>query len=189
MYYFSSAGVAKTCRHLSQGLLHLLLPSCCQLCHRPLPEYLHHFCDTCRTSIFQDGEEVCPRCAGTVGAFTIRDGCCRHCKNESYAFDRVVRLGSYDGALRDAVLKIKNSHHEGLAELLGETWVESRTGDFQAFPAEMVVPVPLHWRRRWQRGYNQSAALAWGLAHRLGLPLVIRALRRTNNSPSQTTQS
>ena len=38
-------------------------------------------------------------------------------------------------------------------------------------------PSPLHWWRRWQRGYNQAEALASGLARRLDLP-VYQALRR-----------
>jgi ComF family protein len=45
-------------------------------------------------------------------------------------------------------------------------------------PFDAIVPVPLHWRRRWQRGFNQSDLLARGLSRRLGVPL-IQALRRT----------
>jgi predicted amidophosphoribosyltransferase len=44
------------------------------------------------------------------------------------------------------------------------------------------VPVPLHWRRRWQRGYNQAEALARGLAVRLALP-VRQPLRRVVSTP------
>jgi len=46
---------------------------------------------------------------------------------------------------------------------------------------DMVVPVPLHWRRRRQRGFNQAEALA----RALGLPWR-NALRRTRRTPSQT---
>src|SRR5262249_59116471 len=45
-----------------------------------------------------------------------------------------------------------------------------------------VVPVPLHWLRRWQRGYNQSEAIARTLARALGVPCqphVVRRVRRT----------
>ena len=42
---------------------------------------------------------------------------------------------------------------------------------------DAVTPVPLHWRRRWQRGFNQSELLARAIARRRGIPL-IRALRR-----------
>jgi predicted amidophosphoribosyltransferase len=49
--------------------------------------------------------------------------------------------------------------------------------------------VPLHWRRRLARGYDQSAALARGLAARLGLPCATAVLRRIRNTPMQTLQT
>jgi ComF family protein len=47
--------------------------------------------------------------------------------------------------------------------------------------ADVCVPVPLHWRRQWQRGFNQAADLAAGL----GLP-VVHALKRPRRARSQT---
>ena len=52
----------------------------------------------------------------------------------------------------------------------------------EAFDA--VVPVPLHWRRRWQRGFNQSELLARAVARRTALPM-IPALRRLRYTPAQ----
>ncbi|MES1262566.1 MAG: phosphoribosyltransferase family protein, partial [Acidobacteriota bacterium] len=42
---------------------------------------------------------------------------------------------------------------------------------------DAVVPVPLHWRKQWERGYNQAELLARHVAKRRGVPLV-KALRR-----------
>src|SRR5262249_33172930 len=50
---------------------------------------------------------------------------------------------------------------------------------------DAIVPVPLHWRPRWQRGFNQSELLAGGLARRYGFP-VIRALRHLRYTGTQT---
>lgn len=50
---------------------------------------------------------------------------------------------------------------------------------------DLVVPVPLHWRRRWARGYNQAAVVARPLAAELGLPFA-EALRRPRATRPQT---
>lgn len=50
---------------------------------------------------------------------------------------------------------------------------------------DALVPVPLTWRKRWRRGYNQSEMLAQGMSEVTGLP-VLNLLRRTKNRTSQT---
>jgi ComF family protein len=52
-----------------------------------------------------------------------------------------------------------------------------------------VVPVPLHWRRRLSRRYNQSDALAQRIARRLGVPCASGHLRRVQATPFQTRQT
>jgi len=51
---------------------------------------------------------------------------------------------------------------------------------------DCVVPVPLHWRRRLARGYNQAAVIAEAVAAQLGVPLDARVLRRVRYARSQT---
>ena len=50
---------------------------------------------------------------------------------------------------------------------------------------DAVVPVPLHWRRRWRRGFNQSELLGRAIARRCGIPM-IQALKRVRYTPTQT---
>jgi ComF family protein len=55
-----------------------------------------------------------------------------------------------------------------LARVLGELTA-------RAIPREhrfdLIVPMPLHWRKRWSRGYNQSELLAKEIARRWGVPV------------------
>ncbi len=80
---------------------------------------------------------------------------------------------------------MKNRWNEGLAELMGEWWAAVAQPRFASLGVDCVVPVPLHWLRRWQRGYNQSASLALGLATGLRLPVQKWWLKRIRNTPSQ----
>jgi len=100
-----------------------------------------------------------------------------------------VRLGPYEGRLRDAVLRMKSASGEGLAETMGQTFWEAACPRLREFGVGVVVPVPLHWRRRWSRGHNQSEAVARELAAGLGVPFEPRALRRVRHTPQQAQPS
>ena len=175
---------AETGRQLGRGILHLIYPACCHFCGRSLTAD-GPFCDSCRDGLFTDPFAACPRCAATVGPFAVLDGRCSHCREEAFSFDAALRLGSYDGLLREAVLRMKHHAGEGMAELFGEEWAEQARSAFHTLGVDALVPVPLHWRRRWRRGYNQSEAVAHGLAARLRLPCQPSWLRRTRATPMQ----
>lgn len=51
---------------------------------------------------------------------------------------------------------------------------------------DLVVPVPLHWTRKWHRGYNQAEVIARAVARVLGVPCDPRALRRCRRTRTQT---
>jgi len=51
---------------------------------------------------------------------------------------------------------------------------------------DLVVPVPLHWSRKWTRGYNQAAVIAEEVARALGVPCDARFLRRRRRTGTQT---
>jgi ComF family protein len=87
------------------------------------------------------------------------------------------------------ILRIKHGAGEGLAEALGLVWAEKSGADLAGLGLQVVVPVPLHWWRRWSRGYNQSETLAQALAARLRLPCRPNWLRRIRNTPHQTAQT
>ncbi len=109
------------------------------------------------------------------------DGRCELCRRGLRAFDAAYSFGSYEGVLRELIHLFKYARIRPLAGPLGEFLAGAIPRD-QTFDA--VVPVPLHWRRRWQRGFNQSALLARAIAKRYGIPLRA-ALGRTRATPTQ----
>jgi len=95
-------------------------------------------------------------------------------------------MNLYDGKMRDAILRMKHLQGEVLAETLGLLWSSTKLDTLKQSDPQVIVPIPLHRWRRWQRGYNQSEALARGLAIGMRIPLNRWVLRRIRPTPPQT---
>jgi ComF family protein len=120
-----------------------------------------------------------------VGPFAASESGCPNCKDRDFRFHAALRLGPYDGKLREAILKIKHVAAADLADSLGRLLADHQEERLVNEAIEAVVPIPLHWWRQLQRGYNQSNSLARPIAARLGLPLRSRWLRRRRCTPHQ----
>src|SRR5262249_35832844 len=180
------ARVSLPVRELARGLVGLLYPTLCWVCGSAIAPDQVDFCAACRHTLTIDPHATCPRCASTVGPHVDVSKGCVSCRDLSLFFDRAVRLGPYEGLLRDVVLRMKHQAGEGLAEVVGRLWAEQAQSSLRALKVDVVIPVPLHWWRQWTRGHNQSAALAYALAGKLSLPCRPRWLRRVRATAMQT---
>ena len=172
---------------LVEGSAHLVWPPRCLACDAGTAA--DHFCANCVTALTADHPHKCRFCSANVGPHTDPVEKCPRCAKSKFAFASAVRLGLYGDAVRLAVLRMKQPEGELLAFRLGELWATHRRAELLASAPQVVVPVPLHWRRRWGRGYNQAEEVARGLARTLDLPMAAHALSRRKATDLQTHQS
>jgi ComF family protein len=90
-------------------------------------------------------------------------------------------VGGYSGRLRDLILLFKYEQMRSLAKPLGQFL---RQGYPREAQFDLLAPMPLHWRRLRERGFNQAELLAEQLAPLSGLP-VVNAVRRVKHTPRQ----
>jgi ComF family protein len=159
----------------------LVFPWECPICEAPASD--SPFCEACRRELLEASGAACWRCAMPVGPWADQAGGCSECRGRSLGFDEAVALGPYQGPVRDLCLRLKQERDAWLAPWLAGVVAEAHSGALARVPGDAwVVPVPLHWRRQWQRGYNQADALARGLARRLSLRPAC-PLRRVRATP------
>ena len=141
----------------------------CDWCLRiPQPFAAEFFCVSCRTP-FQN-------------PFPLdTEGRCALCRAGLRGFDAAYCYGSYEGVLRGLIHLYKYSRIQTLQDPLGDLLARALPLE-ESFDA--VTPVPLHWRKQWQRGFNQSELLARAIARRRGIPMV-RALARVRFTKTQ----
>jgi len=171
---------------LVRGFRQLVYPAVCARCDVLIGRAEDGFCPDCVSALTADLHFTCPRCTSTVGEHSdVSEGCPR-CRDVGFYFDSASRLGLYEGGLRDTVLAIKTSTGQQLAESVGRLWARHHADRFRALGVGVVIPVPLHWWRRFRRGYNQSEALSQPIAQRLGAEHRPAWLRRTRPTSYQS---
>jgi ComF family protein len=173
-------------RTLLDRLVHALLPAPCLECARPLPVRgaALGLCSACRGRLKRLPEERCAICARPLPAQAPPEGFpCAACRESPPGFDRLLALWSYEPPLDRVVQALKFHRLDYLGRHLAAALAQELGAGLAA--CDGVVPVPLHWRRRLARGYNQAERIARPLARSLALPLV-PALSRTRATPPQS---
>jgi ComF family protein len=169
-------------KRIGAGTLDLLFPPLCIACRTPVTEP-DSLCAACWQSIgFLDGPECA--CCGYPFEFDPGPGAlCTACHARPPSFERARSLMRYDEASKKLVLALKRADRLDLVPALAR-WLD-RAGRELLADADLIVPVPLHPRRLWQRRFNQSAVLAKRLAKLSGKPADNLVLRRVRPTPSQ----
>jgi ComF family protein len=121
-------------------------------------------CAACEPALVADR----PRCLG-CGAGGDPAGCGR-CGPRTRPCDGLAVLGPYADELREAILRAKRPAGAAVAATLAALLVHRHRETCRAWAVDVVVPVPMHWRRRVVRGTSAADELARGVAAGLGLP-------------------
>jgi ComF family protein len=166
------------------GLLDLVFPDDCRVCGERLHEVSRiPVCSRCllKPELFRAGYFcACCRTPFLNRAPLDESGRCALCRLGLNGFDQVYSFGAYEGVLRKLIHVFKFEGVRTLQRPLGALLA-------QALPRELgfdaVVPMPLHWRRRWQRGFNQSELLAREIARKWGVPVSALVRRKRATTP------
>ena len=155
---------------------------------------------SCRTAVSDPG--LCADCWGGI-AFLDGPGCaccglpfpvemegenfCAACLARRPAFDTARAILAYDDKSRGAILALKHADRLDLVPGFAR-WL-ARTGRASLGDCDLIVPVPLHRWRLWQRRYNQSAELARRLAADSAVTADPFVLVKSRPTPSQGTMA
>jgi len=141
---------------MAASLLEGLFPNHCALCGlrslRPVP-----LCLECEHEM-PVNNHCCARCAIPLPAAAgcVATRLCGSCLQTPPPFERVVAPWLYDEYFAHLIHQWKYRREWRLTAVLAALW--RQRAELHA-PVDLLVPVPLHWHRRWLRGFNQAELL------------------------------
>src|SRR6185295_12165398 len=108
-------------------------------------------CSACSASLVELGP-ACPRCAEPTGECAAL---CPRCAARPLPLERVVAPWRFGGQLASAIRRLKFASRAHIARDVAPLWAPALAAAVAERDA-LVVPVPLHWRRRLVRGYDHA---------------------------------
>jgi len=166
-------------------LIRSIFPGACLLCDLGLPAGQDiDLCADCHPSLPWN-QHACPRCA-LAGDPGQAGTCCQACMLRPPPYAAALAPLRYTGPVAAWVRQLKD--HMGLVEgrTLGLLLADAAVTFYRERPQpDLLIPVPLAWRRLAMRGHNQAITLALPVAQRLGIPLLRMAVRRTRQTRAQ----
>ncbi len=132
-------------------------------------------------------KDSCLRCALPFSAGALSPHWCAACLQQAPSFDRVWAPFEYEGSVARLIGALKFRRHLGALDLLIPRSVETFRQALKSLEPDLLVPMPLSWRRCFRRGFNQSTLLCRGLKKqsRVYIPELGGVLRRHREPQAQ----
>lgn len=162
-------------------LIYKLFPGRCVLCMAPSERH-QDLCSDCEAAL-PWLERQCRRCALPLDADD--DAVCGQCLTRPPHFQRCLCPLRYDFPVDRLITGLKHHGRLPYSRILSQLWLQQLEDSALTPAPELILPVPLHWRRQVLRGFNQSRFIAEDLARALQVPLVDPLRRRRATPPQQ----
>jgi len=172
---------------VTRRLLDLVWPRRCEICGGESDRPGSHVCSECLNRIpFIPAEGVCRVCSrhveGASGGFL-----CGDCAGANAPlFDIAVSAVRYEDKVREAIHAYKFNGRFHMEKDFAEWMAAAARARLDVSAVDVVVPVPVTWWRRIDRGFNQSAYLAKDVAKAIGRRCDTRVLSRAGRPKRQS---
>ena len=161
-------------------LIHLFVDRSCIGCGTQLISQESHICLHCLSQIEPTNFHLRPQdnelYQRNGGRISVKDA------TSLFYFDKA-------GRLQKLLMSLKYHDLPRIGHYLGRLMAEYLDGPTLWADVEAIVPIPLHWTKQIQRGYNQSEQIALGISQVTGIPVREDLLIRNRKTQSQAKKS
>ena len=167
---------------MTEWIADALLPAHCALCGLAAAGAGASLCGPCRADLpfLEDG---CRQCA--LPGITAAPWLCGRCLRRPPAWDFAIAGLGYDYPADHLVRNFKFQRRRECGRILADRLAEAVQESANPLP-DLLVPVPLHYRRLLGRGFNQAEYIASQVGRQVGLPVQPGLIRRVRHTEAQS---
>ncbi|MGE5529491.1 MAG: ComF family protein [Patescibacteria group bacterium] len=170
-----------------RGLAELIFPPApvCAVCDRDAAGPRLGLCRECLGRLPMLGPPLCGSCGRMLRLCAAADGTCRECARERFYFSHARAACLYDGAARSYLHEVKFGRSLPLARALADVLAQFVREERCFGGYDAIVPVPLHYAKEAERGFNQAEIMAQAVGGVLRRSVLREVLIRTRRTEAQ----
>lgn len=175
--------IRRKIKEADRALLDLLYPPRCPFCDRIAGDAGETVCPLCRKIVSEVREPVCKRCGKPLA--DERREFCFDCARKHHDFIEGKAMWVYEGRVRESLYRFKYQNKREYARTYAKEIARRYGAWMKRRKVQALIPVPLHRKRRRERGYNQAELLADELEGLTGIPARRELLVRVQDTRPQ----
>lgn len=164
------------------GVLDILYPSRCPVCHG-IRKGKGNICPDCRKKLHYITEPKCKKC-GKQLENAEQEYCC-DCLRFPHAFDRGGAVFTYDDIMRSSISMFKYHNRREYAGFYAAEMYRHDRYLIERLAPDVILPVPVHWKKKRKRGFNQAELVAKELGKLTGISVDTKYLVRKEATTPQ----
>jgi competence protein ComFC len=176
-------------RNIFESLLRMVFPHVCEICgERQAGPAQSFICEHCRNhprAIKRVHPPICKICGLWYEGEITNEFECRNCFELNLEFTSARAGVQYAGLVKEVIHRFKYGRNEWFEPFLAELLIEAAVPELRFESVDLIVPIPLHPRKRRGRGFNQAERIGARLAQASGVAFDVKMMERVRDTNSQ----
>jgi competence protein ComFC len=172
-----------------EPILRMVFPHVCEICgEREAGPAQSYICEHCRNhprAMKRVQPPICKICGLWYEGEITNEFECRNCFDLGLEFTSARAGFQYAGLVKEVIHRFKYGRNEWFEPFLADLLIEAAGPELKFEPVDLIVPIPLHPRKRRGRGFNQAERFSARLSQATGVALDAKLMERVRDTNSQ----
>lgn len=151
-------------------LLDLIYPPSCPICQELIIPKGLKACEPCKDKLTIISEPRCKKCSKPIEQ--EEEEYCSDCEHKNFHYKYGYALWLYEKDIQKSIIRFKYHYKKKYVDLYTEEIISHLSSKIKKIGPDILAPVPIHWTKHRERGYNQAEILA----HSIGKAMNIRVI-------------